>query len=275
MNKIHLDIKDSIADTLFITLNAKAHETAQKNPLISDVTACELINKIDYDFSRFKNKKASSVGVAIRASHFDNVARSFIKSHGKPIVVIVGCGLDTRLQRLGSIASKAIFYQLDIDETINLRKQLIEPQDNEILIASSMLETDWMDEIATKHPHGNFLFIIEGVLMYFNENDNKTVFTALAQRFAGAEIHFDILNTFMSKRSSMHDTVSKTNATFKFGIDDDKEIEKWHPKLKYLETYLFKDLNGYQRMGFVLSSLMKIIPAFRTSSRILSYKIIL
>lgn len=31
------------------------------------------MEKIDYDFSKYKNKKASSVGVALRASHFDNV----------------------------------------------------------------------------------------------------------------------------------------------------------------------------------------------------------
>jgi len=40
----------------------------------------------------------------------------------------------------------------------------------------------------------------------------------LAKRFNGAELHFDMFNKWMSKKSSMHDTVSKTNATFKFGI---------------------------------------------------------
>lgn len=273
MSKINLHITDSIADTLFITLYAKSVETRKKDPLITDLSACKLVEKIDYDFSKYKNKKASSVGVALRASHFDNVTKQFIEKHPKPVVVLVGCGLDARKQRLGNAADKAVFYELDIEEVINVRNQLIPPDKNEHYIASSMLETKWMDEISARHPDGNFIFVIEGVLMYFNEADNKFVFTELAKRFNGAEIHFDMLNKWMSKKSSMHDTVSKTNATFKFGINDEKEIEKWHPDLKHIRSYLFNEFKGWRRMGFALSTLMSIIPVLKTSSRAMAYQI--
>lgn len=268
-----LNITDNIADTLFITLYAKAVETNKKDPLITDLKACELVEKIDYDFSKYKNKKASSVGVALRASHFDNMTKKFIEKKTNPIVVLIGCGLDARKQRIGNIAGKAIFYELDISEVINVRKQLLPPDKNENYIPASMLDTGWMDELIAKHPDGDFIFIIEGVLMYFNEADNKLVFTELAKRFNDAEIHFDMLNKWMSKKSSMHDTVSKTNATFKFGINDEKEIEKWHPHLKHQRTYLFNEFKGWQRLGFALSTLMSIIPVFKTSTRLLTYKI--
>lgn len=274
MSKVKLNITDSIADTMLITLYAKSVETKKKNPLITDLTACELAEKIDYDFSKYKNKKASSVGVALRASHFDNVAKQFIEKHPKPVVVLVGCGLDTRKQRLGNISDKAIFYELDIEEVINVRNKLIPPDKNEHYVASSMLATEWMDDILVQHPDGNFIFVIEGVLMYFNEADNKFVFTELAKRFNGAEIHFDMLNKWMSKKSSIHDTVSKTNATFKFGIDDEKEIEKWHLNLKHQRTYLFNEFKGWRRMGFLLSTLMSIVPVLKTSSRAMTYKIV-
>ena len=273
MSKIKLNITNSIADTLFITLYAKAIETEKKDPLITDTTACQLVEKIDYDFFKYKNKTASSVGVALRASHFDNVAKQFIDKQANPVVVLIGCGLDTRKQRTGGIADKAVFYELDIEEVIDIRKQLLSATANEHYIASSMLATEWMDELLAKHPDGNFIFIIEGVLMYFNEAENKLLFTELAKRFRGAEIHFDMLNKWMSANSSMHDTVSKTNATFKFGVSDDKEIEKWHPRLQHQRTWLFSEFKGWRRMGFILSTLMSIIPAFKTSSRIMMYKI--
>ncbi len=66
----------------------------------------------------------------------------------------------------------------------------------------------------------------------------------MAKRFNGTELHFDILNKWMSGKSKMHDTVSKTNATFKSGIDDDREIEQWHPSLKHQRTYLFNEFKG-------------------------------
>ena len=272
-DKIKLNLQDSIADTLLITLYAKSVETKQRNPLISDPLACELVESIDYDFSKYKNKPATSVGVAIRAAHLDNMVRQYIEQHHKPVVVLIGCGLDARIQRIGDVAAKAVFYQLDIPEVIRVRKQLLPQADNEHYFAASMLETGWMDELISRHPDGNFIFVIEGVLMYFSEADNRAVFEALADRFKGAEIHFDILNKWMSTKSSLHDTVSKTNATFKSGIDDEKEIEKWHPDLKHVRTYMFNEFRGYRRMGLLLTTLMSIIPFFKTSSRLMIYKV--
>lgn len=273
MSKIKLNITDRIADTLFITLYAKAVETQKKDPLIIDKSACELVEKIDYDFSKYKNKKASSVGVALRASHFDTITKQFIEKHTNPIVVLVGCGLDSRKQRIGTVADKALFYQLDIEEVIKARRQLLPPDKNEIFLSDSMLNTDWMDEILSKHPKGNFLFIIEGVLMYFSEEENIFFFQELAKQFDNAELHFDMLNKWMSRNSSLHDTVKKTKATFRFGINNDKEIENWHPHLKHQNTWLYKDFKGCRRMGFLFSILMNYIPKFRTNSRLLAYKI--
>ena len=189
------------------------------------------------------------------------------------MVVLIGCGLDARVQRIGNIAGKAVFYELDIEEVINLRRQLLPPAENEHYIAASMLATGWMDELRAKHSSGDFIFIIEGVLMYFSEAGNKFVFTALAERFRGAEIHFDMLNKWMSTKSSIHDTVSRTNAKFVFGINDEKEIEQWHPALKHKRTYLFNEFKGWRRMGFVLTTLMSIIPVMKTSSRLMTYAI--
>lgn len=273
MRKINLNISDAIAETLLITLCAKAVESNKENPLISDVIAVDLVSKIDYDFSKFKNKNTTSVGVAIRANYFDTLTKNFLENNSNPIVVIVGCGLDARKQRLGDVAKKGHFYQLDIPEVINIRKVLIPKEENETYLASSMLKKQWMNELIAKHPNDNFIFIIEGVLMYFNEEDNQFIFKQLAKRFYGAEIHFDMLNKWMSKKTAAQDTVSKTKATFKFGIDNEKEIEKWHNKLKHYQTTRFCELKGYEKMGRVLTCFMKFIPVLKNSSRILKYRV--
>lgn len=277
MEKISLNLQDDIADTLLITLYAKSVETQKKNPLINDQTACALVEKIDYDFSKYKNKKATSVGVALRSTHFDQKVKDFIQLHHylnhQPIIVFVGCGLDTRIQRIGKSTEHAEFYQLDIAEVIEQRQQLIPAHKNEHFIASSMLSTTWMDQLKETHPNGEFMFVIEGVLMYFNQAQNQQVLKALAERFSGAELHFDMLNTWMSTKSALHDTVSKTKATFKFGMDDEKDIETWHPKLKHVRTYLFNQFKGWHRMGLMLTTLMSIVPKLKTSSRIVIFKI--
>jgi hypothetical protein len=83
-----------------------------------------------------------------------------------------------------------------------------------------------------------------------------------------------MLNKLASKNSSKHDTVSKSNATFKFGINDEREIEEWHPHLRHQKTYLFNEFKGWRRSGFIISMMISIVPAFKTMSRMFAYKIV-
>lgn len=273
MTKIKPGFSDAIADTLFITLCAKSVESKKKHPLIKDEKACELVAGIDYDFSKFRNAKTSTTGVAIRAAYFDEVVRNFIEHTIAPVVVLVGCGLDTRVHRLGNISNRAFFYHLDLPEVIPFRESVLPPAVNESYIAASMLDTSWMGRVQQEQPNSRILIIIEGVLMYFNEADNRFVFKELANRFPGAVIHFDMLNKWMSRKSAVHDTVRKTKAVFKYGVNNIKEMEQWSPKLKHLSTKHFYEFKGWHRMGWLLSTLMLIIPALKNSARLISYGI--
>ena len=80
--------------------------------------------------------------------------------------------MDTRFQRIGN--PKAVFYDLDLPEVMALRRELIPEQPGNVYIAASLLETDWMDELCQKHPDAEFIFIVEGVLMYFYEKQVKS-----------------------------------------------------------------------------------------------------
>ncbi len=269
--KISNPIKDSIGETLFITLYMKSLESKKKNPIINDPKACDLVSYINYDFSKYKDAIRSSVGVAVRTKHFDGIVKSYIEDHYDPIVVSIGCGLDTRYYRIGSLAKKAIFYDLDIDEVIKLRRQLITPAENNYYISSSMLDPKWMDKLKEKHPSGDFIFIIEGILMYFEEEEVKSVFQNLASKFSKSEIHFDIVNEWLSKNSHIHDSVKHTNAKFKFGTNDDKLFEKYSRFLVHTKSYLYSDFKEWKRVGLLKNFLMQVIPRYKYAGRMLSY----
>lgn len=42
-----------------------------------------------------------------------------------------------------------------------------------------------MDDLKEKHPESSFIFIIEGVLMFFYEDQVRSVLHNLAERFSG------------------------------------------------------------------------------------------
>jgi len=271
MEKIESPIKDNVAETLYIPLYMRAMETAQPNGIISDPKACELIEKIDYDFSRFRSGSKSAMGVAIRVRHFDQKVASFIKANPNPIVVTIGCGLDTRYYRITD-KTNAIFYELDLPEVVGLRNQLLPELADDITIGASMLETGWMDMLSEKHPQGNFIFVIEGVFMYFGTDRVRKVLVDISERFSGASIHFDVVSKWMSRNSHHHDTVKYTKASFRFGCDDDREFEGWSPRLKYVSTQLFSDVKEWRRL-FLQGLLMKLVPRFKYAGRMLEYRI--
>lgn len=255
-------ITDNIAETLLITLYMKHKESEKKNPIIVDKIATELVGKINYDFSKFDKAIGSSVGVAIRASYFDKQTIAFIREKENPIIVIVGCGLDSRYNRIGAMAKKAIFYQLDIPEVMDIREKLLPKNRNEHYISSSMLNLEWMDELKKSHPNGDFLFIMEGIMMYFSEQQVKYVFKNLASRFSNSQILFDIVSVWMSKNSHLHDTVKFTNAKFIYGTDDDKEMERWASNLKLLSSKYYSDFPEWKRTG-LKGWFIKLIPKLR------------
>ena len=273
MKKIKPFLHNSTTDTLLLTLYARAVESQRPRPLIQDEQAVILVEQIDYDFSIFDNIPTTSVSVALRTAHFDKITREFINSHQTPIIVAVGCGLDTRKQRLGDISDKAVFYQLDVPKVIELREQLLPLSANEHYIACCMLESKWKDELLKNHPNGEFLFLIEGVLMYLTESENRQFLTELAERFKGAELHFDIFNLWMSQNTAFHDGVNRTAASFKFGINDEKQLENWHQDLVHEQTWLLGDYPDWYRMGLPFVSLYLVYYAVRTASKFLKFTI--
>ncbi|WP_231863684.1 MULTISPECIES: hypothetical protein [Eikenella] len=59
-----------------------------------------------------------------------------------------------------------------------------------------------MDDLHVRHPDAQFLFVIEGVLMYFPNDTVRALFQSLAARFHGSEIAFDLPCTIASLASS-------------------------------------------------------------------------
>lgn len=182
-----LKINNTVSETLLIPLYMKYLAAQQPDPILYDETAMRLVPQLDYDFTKFDQAKGSIIGTAIRARYFDQCTADFICRHPNGVVVILGCGLDGRCQRIGDVAQHSPFYQLDLPEVIALREHLLPPRSNETLLAASAFDTAWMDELRCQYPQSPFLFVIEGVLMYFPEATVRQLMVDLAQRFPKAK----------------------------------------------------------------------------------------
>ncbi len=271
MEKIQPDFtQDAIAEPLLLTVALRAFDARQKRPVLGDRKSVQLMERIDYDFEQFaKGSMMSRLGTCVRGKYFDTCAKEFIAAHDQPIIVLLGCGLDTRYYRLGD-ADKAVFYELDLPEVITVREQLLPETENNHHLRYFLFDSTWMEEIKTAHTDGDFLFIIEGVLMYFEEDQVRSFLCSLADTFPGSQICFDALSVWTSKNTKHHDTLRNMQAAFKWGVDDDGDIVNWHPALELISSAsIMWEMGEYHWF----CRLMRHVKKFRNASRMLHLQV--
>lgn len=259
-NMIESKLTD-VPETMLITLWAKAQETKRPDALLRDKKAAEVVEKIDYDFSKFKKAQFSQVGCCIRASLIDQEAKEFLTKHPDAVVIQLGAGIDARYERL-QCPEVTHWYDLDVEDAIALRRQLLHESERNSYLALSMFDYSWIETV--KSHQKPILIIVEGVLMYFEPEEIKAFFQEICHRLDGATVLFDMLAFALVGNSRRHDSLRKVgkNVEFKWSLLDSKEMETWNPKIRLeKEYYMSKYDRG--RYPFVFRMLYKIPYFFR------------
>lgn len=246
---------DGVAETLLITLYMRASDAMSKKPILNDKKSLEIMKQIEYDFDKFKNSKASFFGTMARIRVMDTKVKEFITKNPKCNIISVGCGLDTRFERVDN--GQILWYNLDFPEVIEMRKNFFKENKRVVNIAKSALDRTWTDDlIKNSEP---LLIVSEGVLMYLKEDEIRDFLNILTSSFSSFEAHFDLCHQYIVKKSSSHDTVKYMNAEFNFGVTDGHEIVELNPKLKQLDIINFTD----EMSKFKLGTLRFFLPMIR------------
>jgi O-methyltransferase involved in polyketide biosynthesis len=233
---------EGITETLMIPLWARAMETKLENPIIKDKKALEMMEEIDYDFQKFEHKKMPQVSIAIRTEILDKATADFMKKHADGTVINIGCGLDTRYSRMDNY--KINWYDLDLSEPIRIRKHFFQETEHYKMIARSVFDDTWIDEVKKDKP---VLFIVEGLLMYFREDEVKVLLNKLVNLFPGAEMLCEVTTPLLVERHKKKDPEHKRNVPFLWGIVSGREIEQFNSKIKFLTEWNYYDYHKDRR----------------------------
>lgn len=228
-----------IPETMLIPLWARAVEGDQSDPIVVDEKAAEMVSQIEYDFDKFTKSKLSQLGVCIRTYLLDNAISSFLKRHDDAVVINLGAGLDTRYARLNP--EKATWYDLDVPEGIELRKKFFQETEQYRFVPASMFDTDWMGAIEVGDRP--VLFVAEGVLMYFEEEQVRSLFSSLVEKFPGAEMVFEMLAPFLVGKAKQHDSLKTIDNSpeFKWSLMDAQDMATYHPSIEFVEQWRLFD----------------------------------
>lgn len=219
-----------VAETLLITLAIRAFESQRPDALIKDERAEALVRPMDQDFLRSKLSKIedySQVAMILRSREFDRRAADFQARHERAVVVHIGCGLDTRFERVAERDGRVEWYDLDLPEVIELRQKLIGGERERYhLLACSVLDDAWLEAVSA-HGQCPFLFLAEGVFMYLPQAQVRSLMLTMADRFPGAELVFDAFSPFLNWANNLRVTLTKVGARSSWGLRDGRDLEKW------------------------------------------------
>jgi O-methyltransferase involved in polyketide biosynthesis len=236
-----------VAETLLMTLYIRAMESQRPDALIKDEKAMALVTQMSYDFDRVRQIKMDEddkVGVILRNREFDRYARDFLARHPEAVVVHIGCGLDSRFERVCSEQpdnGRVEWYDLDLPEVIELRRKFIGDEGGRYhLLGCSAFDSAWLDTVSVHRPRP-FLFLAEGVFMYFEVAQVKSLVLMLRDRFPGAELVFDAFSPFLVRANNLRLSLTKFGARYHWGLRRGQELEGWGDGIRLLDEWGYLD----------------------------------
>jgi O-methyltransferase involved in polyketide biosynthesis len=229
-----------VAETLLIPLYIRAIESERPDALLKDEKAVALVTQMDSAFSRVKQIKMDEedrVALVLRNREFDRYARDFLTRYPEAVVVHVGCGLDARFERVDN--GQVEWYDLDLPEVIELRRKFIGGEGTRYhFLACSVFDSAWLNTVSA-HRQRPFLFLAEGVLMYFEETQVKSLVLTLRERFPGAELVCDAFSPFLVLANNLRLKISriKVSARYHWGLKRGKDLEGWGDGICLLDEW--------------------------------------
>jgi len=256
----------NVAETSLLTLYCRAIESQSADPILRDEQAVVTTKKLNPILAASSNKLAQSlangkvnkqlvVHIALRARRYDEYAKSFLLEHRRGVIVNIGCGMDTRFSRIDN--GEVNFFDLDLPEVIQIKRQLMEENQRYHMIASSVFDYGWMEQIVMQ-PGQSALFLAEGVFMYLDPDKVRSLVLAIQERFPGTELVCEVVNSLylnkfwqpMVKRKMQRGAGLGKDAVFKFGIPNSRAMEEWGAGIEFLGDWFYFD-SDHPKLGWL------------------------
>lgn len=234
-----------VQTTALIPVAIKASETLRKKPRVRDDVAVKMIEALGIDPAPY-DKFLSHEGVIARTVMLDRMIKYFVAQHPNAIIVNMGAGFDNRFSRVDN--GKIFWFDLDLPDSIALRKKVFEERERVQMIEGSVLEDGWVPAVKKEiRKHGGaskakILFLAEGLFMYFTLEEIAALLKVLKENFKSGTLIAEQNNPMMVKNQKYHDTVKATNAVFKSGTWSGQEIAALCPGMTLVEEHSFNEV---------------------------------
>jgi O-methyltransferase involved in polyketide biosynthesis len=267
MRSNEIPFEGTVQETMFGPLWARATYSKLYPNLLNDTKAIEIIQEIDYNFSKIEEflKEWRGLGLLIRARNFDIIIKKFIEKNPNATIINIGAGLDTTFYRVDN--NNIQWYDLDLPDAIEFRKRYLPETSRNIYIQKSAFDYTWFDEIKF-NPQKGICIIAGGFIYYYEKVEIIAFFRELAERFPEGEIIFDCISNLAKKIGARREKKAGIEGPiWHFGIGNpEKELSKWFDKVKLIDWFtMWAQIPLNPRWKSSTLKMIKIAERFKTA----------
>ena len=239
---------DAVNRTLYIPLYGKAY-VSRRGIILRDEKAEQIWAAEGFSLKRKAKSKWLAYYMGMRSAVFDQWLKAQMAAVEDAVVVHIGCGMDSRVERVGTLAH--CWYDIDFPEVIRERRRYYTQTEAYHMLEADVRELDWLEGL----PGGNAVVVMEGVSMYLQTEALTLLLKNLNAHFAQVHLLMDCYTTFAVKASKYKNPINNVGVTMVYGIDAPRSLEE-HTGLKFVKEHemtpevLIEELKGAEKAIF-------------------------
>ncbi|MBQ4284033.1 MAG: class I SAM-dependent methyltransferase [Lachnospira sp.] len=242
---------NNVNKTLYIPLYGKAY-VSRKGIILHDKKAEDIWSAEGFELKGKSKSKWLAYYMGMRSAVFDNWAKRHINNSKDSVIIHIGCGMDSRIERVG--AQHRHWYDVDFPDVIKERKRYFSESEYYHMIASDVRDESWINSLPSNK---NAIILMEGVSMYFTFQELESLLKIICQHFNQANILMDCYTSFAAKASKYKNPINDVGVSVVYGLDE-PDLLTQNTGLSFVTEHemtppaLINQLKGVERTIFKL-----------------------
>ena len=205
---------NNVNKTLYIPLYGKAY-VSKKGIILSDKKAEEIWAAEGFTLKGKSKSKWLAYYMGMRSAVCDNWLRAQMASDKSTIIIHIGCGMDSRVLRVGTMGHA--WYDVDFPEVIEERRRYYQENAEYHMVASDARDSEWL---AALPENANAIVIMEGVSMYMQLEELQALLKGVCAHFKQMKVLMDCYTGFAAKVSKYKNPINDVGVTMVYGLDE-------------------------------------------------------
>lgn len=240
---------NSVNKTLYIPLYGKAF-VSKKGIILKDKKAEEIWENEKFPLKGKSKSKWLAYYMGMRSAVFDQWLIDQLNEHSDCIILHLGCGLDSRIERVGAAFEQ--WYDVDFKAVIDERKRYYRETDSYHMLSANIKDGTFVQALPKAE---RAIVVLEGISMYITNEELKQMLAGLNESFLHLSVLVDCYTPLAAKMSKIKNPINDVGVSKVFGIESPKMLEE-NTGLNFLKEheitpqYLINQLSGFEKFIF-------------------------